>query len=65
MSKGNSPERAGIMAALGAEVVLVDQLPGSVPGPSGKGLELVDARAREITQVGGAFRGDQFHHDGN
>ncbi|TIV30460.1 MAG: pyridoxal-phosphate dependent enzyme, partial [Mesorhizobium sp.] len=32
MSKGNSEERARMMAALGAEVILVDQLPGSVPG---------------------------------
>src|SRR3954470_2925156 len=32
MSKGNSPERARMMAALGAEVVLVDQLPNSIPG---------------------------------
>src|SRR6185369_11875885 len=29
MSKGNSGERARMIAALGAEVVLVDQLPGS------------------------------------
>ena len=29
MSRGNSMERARMMAALGAEVVLVDQLPGS------------------------------------
>ena len=43
MSKGNSPERARMMAALGAEVVLVDQLPGSVPGQvSGGDLELVE-----------------------
>lgn len=32
MSKGNSEERARMMRALGAEVVLVDQLPGSMPG---------------------------------
>ncbi|HEX9115299.1 MAG TPA: pyridoxal-phosphate dependent enzyme, partial [Anaerolineae bacterium] len=32
MSRGNSPERARMMRALGAEVVLVDQLPGSQPG---------------------------------
>ncbi|WP_261386388.1 PLP-dependent cysteine synthase family protein [Streptomyces sp. BK340] len=66
MSKGNSPERARMMAALGAEVVLVDQLPGSAPGQvTGGDLELVEARAREITQIGGAFRADQFHRAGN
>src|SRR6516162_9193292 len=32
MAKGNSVERARMMRALGAEVVLVDQLPGSIPG---------------------------------
>ncbi|GAA1698002.1 PLP-dependent cysteine synthase family protein [Streptomyces yatensis] len=66
MSKGNSLERARMMAALGAEVVLVDQLPGSVPGQvSGGDLELVEARTKEITQARGAFRPNQFHHDGN
>lgn len=66
MSRGNSRERARMMAALGAEVVLVDQLPGAVPGRvSGGDLELVESRAREITRARGAFRADQFHHDGN
>ena len=41
MSRGNSPERARMMAALGAEVVLVDQMPGSPPGQvSGEDLAL-------------------------
>ncbi|TIP50562.1 MAG: pyridoxal-phosphate dependent enzyme, partial [Mesorhizobium sp.] len=43
MSKGNSEERARMMAALGAEVILVDQLPGSAPGQvSGGDLALVE-----------------------
>ena len=33
MSKGNSMERARMMSALGAEVILVDQRPGSQAGP--------------------------------
>ncbi|KUM99619.1 cysteine synthase [Streptomyces yokosukanensis] len=66
MSRGNSPERARMMAALGAEVVLVDQLPHSVPGQvSGADLDLADARAEEIAVARGAFRADQFHRDGN
>ncbi|WP_369386691.1 PLP-dependent cysteine synthase family protein [Streptomyces sp. CG1] len=66
MSRGNSPERARMMAALGAEVVLIDQMPGSSPGQvSGGDLELVDAAAQEITRSRGAFRADQFHRDGN
>lgn len=66
MSRGNSVERARMMAALGAEVVLVDQLPGAVPGQvSGGDLAEVEKVAREVTQARGAFRADQFHHDGN
>lgn len=66
MSKGNSAERARMMRALGAEVVLVDQLPGAVPGQvSGGDLELVDLEAKRITVERSAFRADQFHRDGN
>lgn len=61
MSKGNSVERARMMSALGAEVVLVDQLPDSVPGQvSGGDLDLVEAEAQRITRERGAFRADQF-----
>ena len=66
MSKGNSPERARMMSALGAEVVLVDQLPGSTPGQvSGGDLEQVETRTQELVQTRKAFRADQFHLEGN
>jgi cysteine synthase len=66
MSRGNSPERARMMAALGAEVVLVDQLPGSQPGRvSGGDLALVEEAACRLVEERGAFRADQFHHPGN
>ena len=66
MSRGNSVERARMMAALGAEVVLVDQLSGSTPGQvSGADLAEVDRVAQEIVAARGAFRADQFHHAGN
>ena len=66
MSRGNSPERARMMAALGAEVVLVEQAPGSAPGEvSGEDLARVEAEAQRITAARGAFRADQFHHPGN
>ncbi|KQO75079.1 cysteine synthase family protein [Rhizobium sp. Leaf262] len=66
MSKGNSEERARMMRALGAEVVLVDQLPGSAPGQvSGGDLELVNTVAAQITLERRAFRADQFHRSGN
>lgn len=66
MSKGNSPERARMMRALGAEVVLVDQQPGSVAGQvSGADLELVEEVAQQIVRERGAFRADQFEKEGN
>jgi cysteine synthase A len=66
MSRGNSVERACMMRALGAEVVLVDQAPGSPPGQvSGKDIKLVEARAQEITRERAAFRADQFIREGN
>ncbi len=66
MSRGNSPERARMMAALGAEVVLVPQAPGSQPGQvSGEDLARVEAEAQRLVVERGAFRADQFHHAGN
>ena len=66
MSRGNSEERARMMRALGAEVILVDQLPGSVPGQvSGGDLELVEKKTQEIVKERNAFRADQFLLEGN
>ena len=59
MSRGNSVERARMMTALGAEVVLVDQAPGSVPGQvSGADLALVEEVAQRVTRERDAFRAD-------
>lgn len=66
MSEGNSAERARMMRALGAEVVLVPQAPGARPGEvSGADLDLVEEAARRITAERGAFRADQFLRPGN
>lgn len=66
MSRGNSIERARMMAALGAEVILVDQLPDSIPGKvSGGDLELVELTARQVVLERDAFRADQFDLQGN
>lgn len=66
MSRGNSPERAQMMRALGADVVLVDQAEGGRPGAvSGADLALVEEVARTVTETRGAFRADQFAHQGN
>lgn len=66
MSRGNSEERAQMMAALGAEVVLVEQTDGAQLGHvTGEDLALVEATARRITTERNAFRADQFHLAGN
>jgi cysteine synthase A len=65
MSEGNSRERARMMRALGAEVVLVPQAGGSRAGQvSGEDLALVEERARRLTRERGAFRADQFTRPG-
>ncbi len=62
MSKGNSMERARMMRAFGAEVILIDQLPNSKPGQvSGGDLALVEEAAQRIASERTAFRADQFH----
>jgi cysteine synthase A len=66
MSRGNSMERARMMQALGAEVVLVDQLPDSTPGQvSGGDLALVEKKTQEIVRERQAFRADQFQLAGS
>lgn len=66
MSRGNSPERARMMSALGAEVVLVDQLPDSKPGQvSGEDLQRVEEETQRQVETRGAFRADQFRLAGN
>ena len=66
MSRGNTPERARMMQALGAEVILVNQAPGSTPGQvSGNDLDLVEQRARQLVTERNAFRADQFEMQAN
>ncbi len=61
MSEGNSVERARMMKALGAEVILVPQLQHSVKGQvSGADLKLVEEETLRLTKERGAFRTDQF-----
>jgi cysteine synthase A len=62
LSKGASAERARMIAALGAEVVLVDRSPEATPGAD---MELVEAEAHRITGQRGAFRSDQFENHSN
>ena len=55
-----------MMSALGAEVILVDQQPGSTAGQvSGGGPGLVEIRAQELVNERNAFRTDQFQLEGS
>ena len=66
MSEGNSTERAQMMRALGAEVVLVEQEEGARTGHvSGHDLDLVERAASRIAAERDAFRADQFVLRGN
>jgi cysteine synthase A len=66
MSEGNSPERRRVLAAYGAEVVLVPQAPGGVPGKvSGDDLALVEVRTQELVRERGGWRPDQFRNPSN
>jgi cysteine synthase A len=66
ISKGNTVERSRMMRALGAQVELVDQAPGSVPNQvTGPDLDLVEARAQELVKEHHAFRADQFVNRAN
>ena len=72
MSKGNSEERSRMMEALGARVVLVDQVADSDSdtstegrGVSGADLDLVEQAASKLTKSLGAFRADQFVQEAN
>jgi len=66
MSKGNTPERATMMRALGARVELVDQASGGVMGKvTGEDLALVAQRTEELVKELGAFRASQFDLQSN
>ena len=66
MSRGNTRERARMMRALGAEVVLVNQGPGSPPNQvSGEDLALVEHRTEQLVGERQAFRANQFELTSN
>src|SRR5262245_39925270 len=66
MSKGNSPERVAISRAMGAEVIIVEQAPGHVPGRvTGEDLQLVEETVARVVAECKAFRADQFHRESN
>ncbi len=61
LSAGNSPQRARMLEALGAEVVLVPQVDG-VPGQvTGADVAAAAEAARHAARARGGFYVDQFH----
>jgi cysteine synthase A len=66
MSAGNSRERAQMMRAFGAEVILVEQDAASTPGKvSGTDMKRVRERAEVLVRELGAFFCDQFGNMAN
>ncbi|MCL4336139.1 MAG: cysteine synthase family protein [Candidatus Thermoplasmatota archaeon] len=66
MSEGNSVERRRMLESLGAEVVIVPQAPGGIPGlVSAEDLALVEEKTNELGDKLGAYRPDQFNNPDN
>jgi cysteine synthase len=62
MSKGNSPERRRILKALGAEIVLTEQVDGKPGMVTGKDIEKAANVAKQITIERKGFYVDQFNN---
>ena len=62
MSRGNSAERIRILKALGAEVVLTDQVDGEIGMVTGKDIEYASGVARDIARERNGFYVDQFNN---
>jgi len=62
MSKGNSPERIKILKALGAEVLLTDQIDGTFGMVTGKDIEFASEIAKKIAEEKKGFYVDQFNN---
>jgi cysteine synthase len=66
MSAGNTRERAQMMRALGAEVVLMEQASGSTVGQvTGQDMKFVKDRAARLVKELNAFFVDQFENPAN
>jgi len=62
MSEGNSPARARMMEALGAEIVLVPQIDGCPSQVTGADIAVATERAVQLAEERGAFYVDQFNN---
>ena len=62
MSQGNSPERMKIIKALGADVLLTDQVDGKQGMVTGKDIAYASQVAQETAQKRNGFYVDQFNN---
>ena len=62
MPKGNSPERIKILKALGAEVLLTEQVDGTPGMVTGKDIESASEYAKKIADEKHGFYVDQFNN---
>jgi cysteine synthase len=62
MSRGNSPERVRMLTALGAQVILVDQIDGSPGRVTGQDIAAAEQQARQIAIERQGYYVDQFHN---
>lgn len=62
MSNGNSPERIKIIKALGADVLLTDQVDGTPGMVTGQDIDYASKIARDYAQENGGFYVDQFNN---
>lgn len=65
MSKGNSPQRATMMRAMGADVQLIDQVEGTPGNVTLADVSAAETRGLELVKETGAFYVDQFNNDNN
>ena len=65
MSAGNSPARRVMLEALGAEVVLVEQVDGRPGQVTGKDVKRAAAQAERIAAERGGYYVDQFRNPGS
>lgn len=62
MPKGNSPERIKILKALGAEILLTDQVDGKQGMVTGKDIEYASKIAENLAEDKNGFYVDQFNN---
>ncbi|MBL7698684.1 MAG: cysteine synthase family protein [Chitinophagaceae bacterium] len=62
MPQGNSPERLRILKALGAEVILTEQVDGTPGMVTGKDIQFATDVAKEIAEKRNGFYVDQFNN---